>query len=224
MAFQIGDMVVRTSGSWRGVNEGDIKKVTGVWDRNIHLEGHPDITFDGENFALYTAPSAPQRLERGQVITYRKGGEVYTGRVQDVSQTLLGVIRNHSGEYDAVDKSDVIVTAEDRPFKVGDRVRMIAADPAHGRGEVEVGEIGVIVSTNSQHGGSFVVNFPSQEDWEAEPEDLEHVDPAPIVNEPEVSLDEAVANWQSVTSQIESLKAQLVSYERVMRQNGIKPI
>jgi hypothetical protein len=59
MAFKIGDMVVRTAGGWRGVEEGDVKKVSSVDGMNIQLEGYPDITFDGENFEL----SAPMAIE-----------------------------------------------------------------------------------------------------------------------------------------------------------------
>jgi hypothetical protein len=225
MAFKIGDMVVRTSGSWMRVNEGDIKKVSWVHGRNIRLEGHPDITFDSDNFKLDHRTSVQlEEFQRGHIVTYRyRDGEVYTGRVQDTSQTKLGVIRNSSGEYDAVNKTDVIVTGEDRPFKIGDRVRMISEEPAYGAGEVKVGDIGMIVRTS---GDDFVVDFPNQDDWDAHVDDIEHVAEQKVTTtpEPEVSLDEAVSNWQNVNQQIKELEAQAANYIRVMRRAGLKPV
>jgi hypothetical protein len=109
-----------------------------------------------------------------------------------------------------------------RGFKVGDRVRMISHDPAYGRGEVRVGDIGVVA--HLQSGGDLTVDFPNQEDWDAHVDDIEHADPLPSSNIPEVSLDEAVANWQNVSQQIKELQAQASNYERVMRRNGIQPV
>lgn len=177
MSFKIGDMVKRTSGSWRGVNVGDIKKVSCTGGRNIQLEGYPDITFDSDNFKLDHRTSV--QLE--------------------------------------------IVTGEDRPFKIGDRVRMISEDPAYGAGEVKVGDIGVIVRTS---GDDFVVDFPNQDDWDAHVDGIEHVAEQKVTTtpEPEVSLDEAVSNWQNVNQQIKELEAQAANYIRVMRRAGLKPV
>lgn len=113
-------------------------------------------------------------------------------------------------------------TTTPREFKVGDRVRMISHDPAYGRGEVCVGDIGVVA--HLQSGGDLVVDFPNQEDWNAHIDDIEHADPLPSSNIPEVSLDEAVANWQNVSQQIKELQARASNYERVMRRNGIQPV
>lgn len=127
MAFKIGDMVKRTSGSWRGVNEGDIKTVSSVHGGNIQLEGYPDITFDGYNFALYQRPgSAPLvEFERGQTIIYKyHDGNTYTGKVQDLSVSMLGVIRGTTGAYDAVNKTDVLsveISLTTARYKVGEQ-------------------------------------------------------------------------------------------------------
>ncbi|UAV90011.1 hypothetical protein REC_162 [Pseudomonas phage REC] len=165
-----------------------------------------------------------QQFERGQYITYTDSGNTYKGRIQDVAETMLGVIRDHSGNYDAVMKSDVIIVpADPRSFQIGDRVRMIAEDPAHGAGEVEVGDIGVIVQLENSRGVDCVVDFPRQGGWNADFADLEH-EHVQVAAETEVSLDEAVANWQNVNQQIKELEAQAANYIRVMRRAGIKPV
>ncbi|UAV89741.1 hypothetical protein [Pseudomonas phage COT4] len=110
-----------------------------------------------------------------------------------------------------------------REFQIGDRVRMIAEDPAHGVGEVEVGDIGVIVQLENSRGVDCVVDFPRQEGWNADFADLEH-EHVQVAVETEVSLDEAVANWQNVNQQIKELEAQAANYIRVMRRAGIKPV
>lgn len=241
MAFKIGDMVKRTSGSWRGVNEGDINKVTQVWSGNIQLEGYADITFDGDNFALYQRPgSAPLvEFERGQTIIYKyHDGNTYTGKVQDISATMLGVIRGTNGTYDAVNISDVRSIEIPLPtarFKVGDRVRLINDDPHYGKGDVRVGDIGRVTEVGGPDSeydqDDLVIEFERDEDWLGHIDDVEHVDPQPtpliIMTKPvvpEVSLDEAVGNWQDVTQQIRELQAKASTYERVMRNHGIKPI
>lgn len=130
-------------------------------------------------------------------------------------------------------------------FKEGDSVRMINPDPMYSLGKVEVGDVGVITEVGTGDGfvgdGEFRVDFPSQSHWLATLDDIEHSDKVPVLTHvwrqffideakaaeetlPEASLDEAVANWQNVNQQIKELQAQAVSYERVMRQAGIKPI
>lgn len=165
-----------------------------------------------------------QRFEQGQQVTYRyEGQDIYSGKIQDIAETMLGIIRDGSGNYDAVMKRDVMdFSRGPREFKVGDRVRMIAEDPAHGAGEVCVGDIGVITRLNTGGYHECVVDFPAQKSWNADFADLEHE--APDVPEVEVSLDEAVANWQNVAQQIKELQAQVIQYERVMRRHGVKPV
>lgn len=173
MAFKVGDMVIRTSGSWRGVNEGDINKVTSVWGGNISLAGYDDITFDGDNFELH--------------------------------------------------ETAVPVTGP-REFKVGDRVRMIAESPRYGRGEVRVGDIGVITSIPNNL-VKYKIKFERQDNWSGAACDIEHEFPEVAQeNIPQVSLDEAVENWQSVSQQIKELQAQVVQYERIMRSHGVRPV
>lgn len=174
MSFKIGDMVIRTSGSWRGVNEGDVKRVTWCDGRNIQLEGHTDITFDADNFELHKTEAT-------------------------------------------------VPTTGPREFKVGDRVRMIAESPRHGRGEVRVGDIGVITSVTGD-AVKYRIKFERQNNWGGSDSDIEHEFPEVVQVDLGVSLDEAVGNWQSVNQQIKELEAQSQSYERIMRANGIKPI
>lgn len=72
--YQVGDIVVRTEGSWRGVNEGDVHTVKSVHGGNIHLVGFDDITFDGDNFMKQETPqvavpgSGSQRIEVGSLV------------------------------------------------------------------------------------------------------------------------------------------------------------
>lgn len=173
MAFKVGDLVKRTSGNWRGVYEGDIKKVTHVWGGNISLEGYPDITFDGDNFELHET---------------------------------------------------AVPATGPREFKVGDRVRMISESPRYGRGEVRVGDIGVITSIPINH-VKYKIKFERQHNWSGGACDIEHEFPEVVQeNIPQVSLDEAVANWQSVSQQIKELQAQVVQYERIMRSCGVRPV
>ncbi|AMR57869.1 hypothetical protein vB_PsyM_KIL4_0145 [Pseudomonas phage vB_PsyM_KIL4] len=192
--FKAGDMVKRTSGSWRGVNEGSINKVTSVWCGGIQLEGYADITFDGDNFALYRRPrcSTPRvEFERGQIIIYKyHDGNTYTGKVQDISAhasgTMLGVIRGGDGTYDAVNISDVLSLEIPLPtarFKVGDRVRLVNVDP--------------------QPAPLIIMNKPAV---------------------PDISVDEAVDKYQTLRKKIADLQIELKTFEQVMLRHNLKPI
>ena len=241
MAFKIGDMVKRTSGSWRGVNEGDIKKVSQVWGGNIQLEGYADITFDGDNFALYQRPgSAPLvEFERGQTIIYKyHDGNTYTGKVQDLSVTMLGVIRGTTGSYDAVNKTDVLsieIALPTARYKVGDRVRLVSDDPHYGKGEVRVGDIGRVISVGGPDSeydqDDLVIDFERDDDWLGHIDDIEHVDPQPspmvIMTQPvvpDISVDEAVEKCQTLRKQIADLQIELKTFEQVMLRHNLKPI
>jgi hypothetical protein len=240
MAFKIGDMVVRTSGSWRGVNEGDTNKVTSVWGGNIQLEGYTDITFDGDNFRLHNRQGAPlQEFERGQTIVYKyHDGNTYTGKVQDTSATMLGVIRGGNGTYDAVNKTDVLSVEISLPtgrFKVGDRVRLVSDDPHYGKGEVRVGDIGRVTNVGGPDSeydqDDLVIEFEQDEDWLGHIEDVEHVEPQPapliIITKavvPNISVDEAVEKCQTLRKQIADLQVELKTFEQVMLRHNLKPI
>lgn len=172
-----------------------------------------------------------QQFQAGDLVKRINGGfrEVEEGEVCEVikQEGNFLTLKGKDGTYDPVkfELVSTILTApilKPRGFQIGDRVRMISEDPFYGRGEVEVGEIGVIVG---EQGGAFVVDFPSQDDWDAAPEDIEHEHPQMVsVAAPEVSLDEAVANWQTVSQQIKELQVQAAAYERIMRINGLKPV
>ncbi|AMR57384.1 hypothetical protein vB_PsyM_KIL3b_0138 [Pseudomonas phage vB_PsyM_KIL3b] len=246
MAFKIGDMVKRTSGSWRGVNEGSINKVTSVWCGGIQLEGYADITFDGDNFALYRRPrcSTPRvEFERGQIIIYKyHDGNTYTGKVQDISAhasgTMLGVIRGGDGTYDAVNISDVLSLEIPLPtarFKVGDRVRLVNDDPQYGKSEVRVGDIGRITAVGGPDSeydqDDLVIEFDKDDDWLGHIDDIEHVDPQPapliIMNKPavpDISVDEAVDKYQTLRKKIADLQIELKTFEQVMLRHNLKPI
>src|SRR6185503_13494511 len=49
-------------------------------------------------------------------------------------------------KFELVQEASVV--AVPREFEVGDRVRMISESPAHGQGEVSVGDVGVIVEVS----------------------------------------------------------------------------
>lgn len=73
MTYQVGDIVVRTEGSWRDVNEGDVHTVKSVHGHNICLEGFDGITFDGDNFkkqhtSATTLGGGSQRIEVGSLV------------------------------------------------------------------------------------------------------------------------------------------------------------
>lgn len=73
---------------------------------------------------------------------------------------------------------------EPRRFKTGDRVRVKASvkTPTWGWGAVKHGDVGVVRHV----GGRMAVDFPAQEDWTAEPEEMELVEdtPAPAPEAP----------------------------------------
>lgn len=111
-----------------------------------------------------------------------------------------------------------------RPFQIGDRVRMISENPTHGEGEVSVGDVGVVTGVYDDEYYEYKVDFPAQRNWSANSTDIEHESPQVVITGAEVSLDEAVGNWQNVNKQIKELEAQAANYIRVMRNHGIKPV
>lgn len=240
MAFKIGDMVVRTSGNWRGVNEGDIKKVSQVYGWKLQLEGYPDITFDGDNFALHHRQGAPlQEFERGQTIIYKyHDGNTYTGKVQDIGSSMLGVIRGSNRTYDAVSITGVLSIEIGLPtarFRVGDRVRLVNDDPQYGKSEVRVGDIGRITAVggpNSEYDqDDLVIEFDKDDDWLGHIDDIEHVDPQPapliIMSKPvvpDIPVDVAVEKCQTLRKQIADLQVELKTFEQVMLRHNLKPI
>lgn len=144
--------------------------------------------------------------------------EVHGGNI-----TLVG----HPGITFDGDNFELVESADGgaRKFEVGDRVRMISESPAHGAGEVSVGDIGVIARICSDSYTDCKIDFPAQRGWNANFTDIEHEIHVPAaVVVPEVSLDEAVANWQDAAQQIKELQAQVVQYERIMRRHGVRPV
>lgn len=177
--FNTGDLVKRTSGSWKGVNEGDINRVSHAFGNTLNLEGYSDFNFDSRNFE--------------KVVSTNK-----------------------------------LVAGE---FKVGDRVRMISEDPAFGAGEVEVGDVGVVVSTVDE----IRVDFPDQKHWLADIDDIEHETLfVTSENTPEtvnISIDGAVEACKTALSEIETLEAKIKAlrdsiktHEQVLRKAGLKLI
>lgn len=147
-------------------------------------------------------------------------------RVKEASGMFL-TLEGHEGITFDGEKFELVQQtarpAAPREFKVGDRVRMIAESPRYGRGEVRVGDIGVI--TSNPNNQKFKIKFERQDNWSGAACDIEHEFPEVAQeNIPEVSLDEAVANWQSVSQQIKELQAQIVQYERIMRSHGVRPV
>lgn len=62
------------------------------------------------------------------------------------------------------------------PFKVGDKVRVVARRPTHGWGTVSQGDIGEVVDIKYLHptnSNTFIVKFPTQDYWLAKECDIE---------------------------------------------------
>lgn len=72
MAFKVGDMVKRIDGNWRGVREGDIKKVSYAGRDAIELEGFPDIRFDAAKFELVQEVGPTIFPSAGVTLTYNR--------------------------------------------------------------------------------------------------------------------------------------------------------
>lgn len=168
------------------------------------------------------------------VRTSREWRGVKVGDINVVSE-VHGNNLSLEGQGDKIFDGDFFKLAEPlivislpavRPFAVGDRVRMIAESPAHGMGEIDVGDIGVIVRTGEEECDycEFVIDFPNQRGWNADASDLEHEHPQFVTDEslPEISLDEAVTNCQNLRQQIAGLEVKAKQYEQVMRKHGLK--
>jgi hypothetical protein len=175
-----------------------------------------------------------QQFQAGDLVKRIRGSfrEVEEGEICEVVRqegTFL-TLQGKDGTYDT-EKFELVPTittlaqtAAPREFQIGDRVRMINENPRHGRGEVRVGDIGVIVAIGD---GliEYRVDFDRQKHWGANGKDIEHEHPQVVTTvAQEVSLDEAVANWQAVSQQIKELQVQAAAYERIMRINGLKPV
>lgn len=172
-----------------------------------------------------------RKFKVGDIVKRIRGSfnGVVEGGVYEVSEVhgndAISIV-DESGTYDATmfELSQEATPTTPREFKVGDHVRMISKRPKHGSGEVRFNDVGVITSIETG-AVNCRIDFPRQTGWAGNFGDLEHAHPEPsAVQIPEVSLDEAVANWQNVAQQIKELQAQASNYERVMRRNGIKPI
>lgn len=121
----------------------------------------------------------------------------------------------------------VIPRADPKAYKVGDRVRMISRNPTHGRGEVNIGDIGTIIEMGS--GGTIEcrIDFgPAHRRWAASFIDIEHefVGEEVELTIPDISLDEAVKLAKEVKEQIKELELKALAYERIMAAAGIKLI
>lgn len=65
----------------------------------------------------------------------------------------------------------------ERPFKVGDKVRVIAENPIYNWGDVERFDEGIVRSLNWRgHVDVIVVDFPAQPDWKGHDHEFELVE------------------------------------------------